>query len=153
MVEKSQASARRSRTKAPAKTFAYTVLFSGIIISAWTALKLFHFSSLQGLITESNQLGLSSIQIELGFAGLMGLLASLALQKRRRSRRTRTASPRMRQMTFETGKPAHPLMMTPRPARDKNFIIKKTRNRGRISRNRMGERLPPSYISPENREL
>ena len=148
MVEKSQAPVRRGN-KAIAKTIAYTILFSGVILSGWTVLRFFRFSSLQGLITESAQLGISSVQIELGVAGLMGLLASLALQKRRRSRRTRTASLRTRQMTFETGKPAHPLMMIPRPARDKKFVIKKTRNPGRISRNRMGERLPPSYVSPE----
>ena len=149
MVEKNQPAARRSRTKALAKTLACAMLFSGIIVSGWTALRLFHVSSLGGLITESAQLGLSSLQIELTVAGSMGLLASLALQRRRRSRKILTGPPKMRQMTFEIGKPAHPLMMTPRPARDKNFVIKKTRNKGRISRNRMGERLPPSYVSPE----
>src|SRR5439155_18982357 len=33
----------------------------------------------------------------------------------------------------------HPLFMTPRPARDTNFVIRKTKNRGRISRNCAGE--------------
>lgn len=37
---------------------------------------------------------------------------------------------------------AHPLMMTPRPARDSSFVFRKTKKRGRISRNRAGERLP-----------
>jgi hypothetical protein len=49
-------------------------------------------------------------------------------------------------MSFGIEKPAHPLMMTQRPARDTKFVIRKTRNRGKISRNRMGERLPPSNL-------
>lgn len=38
----------------------------------------------------------------------------------------------------------HPLMLTPRPSRDSSFVFRKTKNRGRLSRNREGERLPPS---------
>jgi len=50
-------------------------------------------------------------------------------------------------MTFGNAKPLHPLMRTQRPSRDSKFVIRKTRNPGRISRNRMGERLPPSYVA------
>ncbi|GEM_PF-4173961 len=39
-------------------------------------------------------------------------------------------------------KRVHPLLMTQRPSRDTKFVIRKTRNKGRISRNRGGERLP-----------
>jgi hypothetical protein len=39
-------------------------------------------------------------------------------------------------------KRVHPLLMTQRPSRDTNFVIRKTKKRGRISRNRGGERLP-----------
>jgi hypothetical protein len=39
-------------------------------------------------------------------------------------------------------KRVHPLLMTQRPSRDTKFVIRKTRKRGKISRNRGGERLP-----------
>ncbi len=51
----------------------------------------------------------------------------------------------MTPLTFGTGKPVHPLLMTQRPARDTKFVIRKTNKPGRISRNRMGERLPPTF--------
>jgi hypothetical protein len=38
----------------------------------------------------------------------------------------------------------HPLLLVSRPSRDPRFIIRKTRKRGRIARNRAGERLPPT---------
>jgi len=40
------------------------------------------------------------------------------------------------------GKGVHPLLMIQRPSRDTKFVIRKTRKKGRISRNRGGERLP-----------
>lgn len=39
---------------------------------------------------------------------------------------------------------AHPLLLTPRPSRDSRFVIRKTKHKGRIARNRDGERLPPT---------
>jgi hypothetical protein len=81
----------------------------------------------------------------MALAGLAGLITSLFLQRRRRSRKANAKRPKMIPMNFGNENPVHPLMMTQRPARDTKFVIRKTRNPGRISRNRMGERLPPSY--------
>jgi hypothetical protein len=118
-----------------------------VIFSSWTLLKSFHYASLQGYIHEGIELSLSNFQIEIALAGLTGLLASLFLHGRRRSRKTKASPLKMTPMSFGAGKPVHPLMMTQRPARDTKFVIRKTRKPGRISRNRMGERLPPSYVS------
>jgi hypothetical protein len=124
-----------------------TLFALAIIFSSWTLLKPFRFTSLQGYIHEGIQFSLSNFQIEIALAGLTGLLASLFLQgRRRRSRKTKVSPLKMTRMSFGTGKPAHPLMMIQRPARDTKFVIRKTRKPGRISRNRMGERLPPSYV-------
>jgi hypothetical protein len=41
-------------------------------------------------------------------------------------------------------KKVHPLLLVSRPSRDSRFIVRKTRKRGRIARNRAGERLPPT---------
>jgi hypothetical protein len=124
-----------------------TLFVLAVIFSSWTLLKSFRFASLQGYIHEGIQLSLSNFQIEIALAGLTGLLASLFLQGRRRSRKAKASPLKMTPMSFGTGKPVHPLMMIQRPARDTKFVIRKTRKPGRISRNRMGERLPPSYVS------
>ena len=137
----------RRRTPAVVKASMITLFVLAVTFSSWTLLKSFRFASLQGYIHEGIQLSLSNFQIEIALAGLTGLLASLFLQGRRRSRKTKASPLKMTPMSFGTGKPVHPLMMTQRPARDPKFVIRKTRSRGRISRNRMGERLPPSYVS------
>jgi hypothetical protein len=125
-----------------------TLFVLAAIFSSWTLLKSFRFASLQGYIHEGIQLSLSNFQIEIALAGLTGLLGSLFLQgRRRRSRKTKASPLKMTPMSFGTGKPVHPLMMIQRPARDTKFVIRKTRKPGRISRNRMGERLPPSYVT------
>jgi hypothetical protein len=136
----------RRRTPAIVKAWMITLFVLAVIFSSWTLLKSFRFASLQGYIHEGIQLSLSNFQIEIALAGLTGLLASLFLQGRRRSRKAKASPLKMTPMSFGTGKPVHPLMMIQRPARDTKFVIRKTRKPGRISRNRMGERLPPSYV-------
>jgi hypothetical protein len=136
----------RRRTPAVVKASMITLFVLAVIFSSWTLLKSFRFASLQGYIHEGIELSLSNFQIEIALAGLTGLLASLFLRGRRRSRKTKASPLKMTPMSFGTGKPVHPLMMIQRPARDTKFVIRKTRNRGRISRNRLGERLPPSYV-------
>jgi hypothetical protein len=123
-----------------------TLFALAVMFSSWTLLKSFRFASLQGYLHEGIQLSLSNFQIEIALAGLTGLLASLFLQGRRRSRKTKASPLKMTPMSFGTTKPVHPLMMIQRPARDTKFVIRKTRKPGRIFRNRMGERLPPSYV-------
>src|SRR5207245_3038744 len=132
--------ARPARTPAIVKTLMLTLLVSAVLFSSWTLLKYFHYASLQGHIQEGIELSLSNFQIEIALAGLTGLLASLFLQGRRRSRKAKASPLKMTPMSFVTKKPVHLLMMTPTPARAAKFAIRKTRNPGRISRNRMGER-------------
>jgi hypothetical protein len=143
--------ARSARTPAVVKTLMLTLLVSAVLFSSWILLKYFHYASLQGYIQEGIGLSLSNFQIEIGLAGLTVLMASLFV-RRRRSRKAKTSPLKMTPMSFGTRKPAHPLMMTQRPARDTKFVIRKTRNRGRIARNRMGQRLPPSFVAEPKTE-
>ncbi|TMI06524.1 hypothetical protein E6H34_10670 [Candidatus Bathyarchaeota archaeon] len=147
MAETDSRETRPARTPAIVRTLMLTLFISAILFSSWTLLKYFHYASLPGYIQAGIKLSVSNLQIEIGLAGLTGLLTSLFLQGRRRSRKAESSQSKMTRMSFGTGKPTHPLMMTQRPARDAQFVIRKTRNRGRISRNRMGERLPPSYVA------
>ena len=145
MAEIIPPTSQRSRTRVVIKTITFTLSVSLVLLSGWTLVKYLHYSSLQGYIAEGIRLGLSTLQIEIALAGLTGVLASLLIQSRRHSRKTKASPLKMTQLTFGTTKPVHPLMMTQRPARDTRFVIRKTRKPGRISRNRMGERLPPTY--------
>ena len=147
MAEKSPATSRRARTRVVIKTITLTLFAALVLLSGWTLLKYFHYSFLQGYIMNGLKLSFSTFQIEIALAGLTGLLGSLLIQSRRHSRKAVNTSPlKMTPLSFGTSKPVHSLMMTQRPARDTKFVIRKTRKPGRISRNRMGERLPPTYI-------
>jgi hypothetical protein len=145
MPDTNLSSTQPARTSAIVKALLITFFLSTILLLGWSLLKYLRPGSLQGYIQESIKLSLSNLQIEIAFAGLMGLITSVFLRRRRRSKRANSKKPRMIPMSFGDQKPVHPLMMRQRPARDTSFVIRKTRNRGRISRNRMGERLPPSH--------
>ena len=154
MAEPNSRETRPARTPAIVKTLMLTLLISAILFSGWALLKYLHYASLPGYIQAGIKLSISNFQIEIGLAGLIGLFTSLFLQSRRRSRQARGSRLKMSRMSFGTWNPTHPLMLTQRPARDARFVVRKTRNPGRISRNRMGERLPPSYVAgPETGEL
>jgi hypothetical protein len=153
MAENIPASSQRARTRVVIKTITFTLSVSLVLLSGWTLVKYLHYASLQGYIVEGVKLSLSTFQIEIALAGLTGLLASLLIQSRRSSRKTKLGPGplKMTALSFGTVKPIHPLMMTQRPARDTKFVIRKTRKPGRISRNRMGQRLPPTYTGePDN---
>jgi hypothetical protein len=135
------------RTRVVIKTITLTLFAILVLLSGWTLVKYLQYSSLQGYILNGLKLSLSTFQIEVALAGFAGLLGSLLIQSRRHSRKAYAGPLKMTPLSFGTGKPVHPLMMTQRPARDTKFVIRKTRNPGRISRNRMGERLPPSYVA------
>jgi hypothetical protein len=137
----------RSARAAVVKTVVLTLFISAILFAGWTLLKYLHYASLLGYLQAGIKLSISNTQIEIALAGLTGLLTSLFIGGRRRTRKTKARQLKMTPMSFGSGEPAHPLMMTQRPARDTKFVIRKTRKRGRISRNRMGERLPPSYVA------
>jgi hypothetical protein len=147
MAETNSIATRRAGTTAVVKAFLIILFVSVVLLSSWTLLKPLLSASLQGYIKEGIKLSVSNFQIEIALAGLTGLLTSLFLQGRRRSRKAKGNQLKMTPMTFGNPKPLHPLMMTQRPSRDSKFVIRKTRNPGRISRNRMGERLPPSYVA------
>ena len=146
MAETNSRETRPARTPAIVKTLMLTLLIKAILFSGWPLLKYLHYPSLPGYIQAGIKLSVSNFQIDIAIAGLTGLLTTLFLQGRRRSRKNKASRLKMTPMTFGSAGPLHPLMMTQRPARDAKFVIRKTRNRGRISRNRMGERLAPSYV-------
>ena len=147
IAESIPATAKQSRPRAIIKTITITLFLSLVLLSGWSLVKYFHYAPIQGYFTEGIKLSLSTFQIEIALAGLTGLLASLLIRSRRRSRRTKAGPLKRTPLSFGAGKPVHPLLMTHRLARDNKFVIRKTRNPGRISRNRMGERLPPSYAA------
>jgi len=149
MAETKQSETRPARTPAVVKALLFTLFVSTVFLSGWTLLKYLHLGSpsVQGYVREGIKLSVSNFQIEIALAGLTGLLASVFFRGRRRSAKAKPRQLKMIPMNFGDGKPVHPLMMTQRPSRDTKFVIRKTRNRGRLSRNRMGERLPPSYVT------
>ena len=149
MAETNPGPTRHARTPAVVKALLITLFVSTVFLSSWTLLKYLHLGSpsLQGYIQEGIKLSVSNLQIEIALAGLTGLLASVFLRGRRRSAKTKPSQLKMIPMNLGDGRPVHPLMMTQRPSRDTKFVIRKTRNRGRLSRNRMGEILPPSYVT------
>ncbi len=147
MAEIDPGTTRPARMPSVVKALLLTIFVSAMLFSSWTLLKPLLSASLQGYVKDGIKLSLSNLQIEIAIAGLTGLLTTLFLQGRRRSRKTKASRLKMTPMTFGNARPLHPLMMTQRPARDAKFVIRKTRNPGRVSRNRMGERLPHSYVS------
>jgi hypothetical protein len=149
MAEKDPVPTRTIRTPRVIKTIALTLLLSAFLYSGWRLLKYPYYPLISGLIQRAVEINLSTVQIGIASAGLTGLVGSLLLT-RRRSRPSKSTQPsplKMTPVTFGDAKVVHPLLMTQRPARDAKFVIRKTRNPGRISRNRMGERLPPSNVA------
>src|SRR6266852_4255539 len=112
MTDNTASTPQRSRTRVVIKTITFTLSLSLVLLSGWTLAKYLHYASLQGYIAEGIKLGLSTFQIEIALAGLTGLLGSLLIQSRRRSRKARAGPLKMTRLNFGTGKPVHPLMMT-----------------------------------------
>jgi hypothetical protein len=114
-----------------------------VIVSAWSAFAYFHVASLQEYVTNIIKPADSLLRITLivtfgGFISSIPILRSL-------SRKDKTPQAKVQPIPQYRSPQVHPLFMTPRPARDTSFVIRKTKNKGRISRNRDGERLPPSH--------
>jgi hypothetical protein len=74
--------------------------------------------------------------------GLAGLVSLVVFHRKRSVSKAPLAVIRSRPMVFEEPEIVHPLFRTPRPSRDKKFIIRKTRKRGKMHRNRGGEKIP-----------
>jgi hypothetical protein len=149
MAEKDPGPTRTIRTPRVVKTITLSLLLSAVFYSGWRFLKNPYYPLISGFIQRAIEINLSTLQIGIASAGLTGLVGSLLLTRRRSrpSRNAQASTLKMTPMTFGTAKVVHPLLMTQRPARDARFVIRKTRNPGRISRNRMGERLPPSNVA------
>jgi hypothetical protein len=149
MAGKDPGPTRTTRRPMVIKTISLTLLLSALLYSGWRLLKYPYYLLISEYIQRAIEINLSTLQIEIASAGLTGLAGSLLLARRRsRPSRNAQAGPlKMTPMTFGSAKVVHPLLMTQRPARDTRFVIRKTRNPGRISRNRMGERLPPTNVA------
>ena len=87
------------------------------------------------------RLNLSMLRITM-IVGFGGTLLSIPFMRRRG--RDRNVRKQMSVPETIRHEKVHPLMLTPRPSRDSQFVIRKTKSKGRIARNRDGERLPPT---------
>src|SRR2546427_12274314 len=123
MAEIDPGTTRPARMLSVVKALLLTIFVSAMLFSSWTLLKPLLSASLQGYIQEGIKLTVSNFQIEIAIAGLTGLLTSLFLQGRRRSRKPKASRLKMTPMTFGNAKPLHPLMITQRPASGANIAI------------------------------
>lgn len=131
--------------KTRGKTKLVGSLFLGILVllSVWISVAYFHVAYLEDYIANIIKPTGSLLRVTL-IAALGGFIMSIPIL-RSLSRKDRTPQAKMKPIPQYRKQQVHPLFMTSRPARDTNFVIRKTKNRGKISRNRDGERLPPSY--------
>lgn len=142
--EKGLESPRARKTPRQVRAVKWLLFAVVVVSSGWVIFQYLHDTHLLDQVRNAIESNLSILRVAVPI-GLGTMAASLSVQKRRRSRRART-TPKSRPMTFGPNEKLHPLMMTQRPARDASFIIRKTRTRGRISRNREGERLPATDL-------
>ncbi len=131
------------KTRRNAKLVGIVFLGIMVILSAWFAVSYFHIAYLQRYIVDTINPNGSILRVML-IATLGGFILSVPIL-RSLSRREKTSQVKVQPVPEFRSPRVHPLFTTSRPSRDTNFVIRKTRNRGRISRNRAGERLPPSY--------
>jgi hypothetical protein len=131
------------KSSGSAKLVGSTLLVIIALISAWIAIAYFHVAYLQGYITGIITPNGSVLRVTL-IAAFGGFILSIPIF-RSLSRKDKSTQVKVQPIHQHRGPRDHPLFMTSRPARDPNFVIRKTKNRGRISRNRAGERLPPTY--------
>jgi len=131
------------KTRRNAKLVGIVFLGIMVILSAWFAVSYFHIAYLQRYIVDTINRNGSILRVML-IATLGGFILSVPIL-RSLSQREKTSQVKVQPVPEFRSPRVHPLFTTSRPSRDTNFVIRKTRNRGRISRNRAGERLPPSY--------
>jgi hypothetical protein len=131
------------KTSGNAKLVGALLLVIIVLLSAWIAIAYYHLAYLQGYITGIITPNGSLLRVTL-IAAFGGFILSIPIF-RSLLRKDKPSRVEVQPMHQHRSPRVHPLFMTSRPARDANFVIRKTKNRGRISRNRDGERLPPSY--------
>jgi len=131
------------KTRGHSKQVGLVLLGVIVLLLSWIAVTYFHVAYLLGYLTGIFTPNGSILRVTL-IAALGGFILSIPIF-RSLLREDKTSQVRVQPIPQYRSPKAHPLFMTSRPARDANFVIRKTKNRGRISGNRAGERLPPSY--------
>jgi len=131
---------RKSRRKTSALLGAFLVP-----IAAWFVLgeaHVFYLVNYAEIAIGWIRVNLSIFRVTL-IIGFGGSLLSIPLL-RRRGRNREASKESLGSVAAGREVKSRPLMLTPRPSRDSQFVIRKTKKRGRLSRNREGERLPTS---------
>jgi hypothetical protein len=121
-----------------------------LVLSSLILMEYFHNVYLQDYVRNTVASNASILQIAVP-VGFVAITASLLLQRKRDARDAQAALRReetLRKIKFApTTIPVqnvpHQLFTIPRPARDTQFRIKKTRNKGKIARNSAGQRISP----------
>jgi hypothetical protein len=119
-------------------------------LSGWITLEYLHNIYLQHYVKSTIQSNASILEIAVP-VGIAAIAASLYLQHRGDVREVQAAvrreeilkSIKFAPVTRPVETIPHQLFSIPRPARDPNFRVRKTKAKGKISRNRRGQRVPP----------
>jgi hypothetical protein len=127
----------------------------GVILSGWIVVEYLRNASLQDYVKSTINSNSSILQFTVPI-GVVLIVGSVFIRKRNESREAQAALRReeaLRKINFSpTPMPVknvpHQLFTIPRPARDPNFRVGKKRPKGKISRNRGGQRLPPGDQHP-----
>src|SRR5438445_13224333 len=127
------------KTSRNAKLLGSLLLVIIVLLSAWIAVAHFHIALLQAYITSIITPNGSVLRVTL-IAAFGGFILSIPIL-RSLSPKDRTSNVKVDPIPQYRNPSFHPLFMASRPARDTNFVIRKTKNRARISRSRAGERL------------
>jgi hypothetical protein len=136
------------KTPGNAKSVSLLLLGIGSLLAVWMAVPYLHISYIEKYIADFVSPNVSFLRLPLVVA-FGGFALSIPLV-RHFSGRNKVPEVKVQPIPQYRSPTVHPLFSTPRPSRDTNFVIRKTKNRGRISRNRAGERLPPSHEARSN---
>ena len=127
-----------------------------LVLSSLILMEYFHNVFLQDYVRNTILSNASILEIAVP-VGFLAITVSLILQRKRDDRDAQAALRReeiLRKIKFApttllVQNVPHQLFTIPRPARDTQFRIKKTRNKGKIARNSGGQRTSPED-KPEN---
>jgi hypothetical protein len=142
MSDNDAADVNSRKTRADGKPVGLLSLGIMAVLAGWFAVTYLHILKLQEYIANFIPPNGSILRIPI-IAAFGGMVLSIPIL-RHLSRKDKTSQVKSQPTPQHIGPGGHPLFLTSRPARDTNFVIRKTKNRGKISRNRAGERLPPS---------
>jgi hypothetical protein len=131
------------KSRGNASLFVFPLLTIIVLLLAWIIVTYFHIAFLQRYITDIISPIDSFLRVTL-IVAFGGFVLSIPIL-RSFSHKDRPSRVKVGPIPVYRGPQVHSLFTTSRPSRDPNFVIRKTKSRGRISRNRAGERLPPSY--------